>query len=156
MTNDPDESGDHDDDRAVAPDRPTIDDPEVSALTERDRRVQRALIDEINPAGLDTFDRDQWKKYGQAICEYKGISADDVVLVVDDDGVELVDRGEYLKQCEAVAATADLASKYLRRIDGWTPDEIAGKSDLEISRLFLERKGYLPVDDETTSTGTED
>lgn len=129
------------------PSLPTRDDSD-DGLSESDRALQEALIHEINPGGLDAFDETDWQQFVGAVLEHSGVDPGDVVMVHGEDGVELVDRTEWLESKEAIAAAADLASKYLRRIEGWPIAEIAALSDLELVRAFLSTKGYLPGEDD--------
>ncbi|WP_222919119.1 hypothetical protein [Natrinema sp. SYSU A 869] len=125
--------GDEDRDR-VAPDRPTIDGPAIEDAP-LDTTLQRALIETINPDGIAAFDREDWIRYAAAVVESLEIDRDDVVIVADDDdGVDLVDRTEYLRQVETLAGAADLAARWLRRLSPTHRTAVSATHRREIAR----------------------
>lgn len=136
-------------------DRPTIDPPSVSDLTEADRRLAQQLVDEIDDtdgAGSTAeFDAEQWQLLAKSILLARGCDPSNVVLVSSSDGVEILPAHRYLELQSVLADVSLLARRYLRNVERVAVDDLP-EDDVALVRLFLERSGASTE----TETTTED
>ncbi|MDS0477915.1 hypothetical protein [Natrinema sp. 1APR25-10V2] len=137
-----DDDGDGRDRNDLEPDRPRVEPADVSSITEDDRDLNAALVETISDgAGTDAFDRADWSRYAKAVLAHRGHDPENVVIVANDDGVEIVPMEEYRREKESLAAISELATRYLRRVERRPIAEIEQMTDIERVQAFVDKTG---------------
>ena len=112
-----------------------------------DDALHRALVSELSDAEPPTtasFDDDDWIQYAKAALLDAGIDPSTAVIIpLADGGVRVEPRVDYLRSKEELAASAELATHYLRRVDGVPVDVLEQLDDRQRVRQFLASTGYL-------------
>ncbi|WP_254764874.1 hypothetical protein [Natrinema marinum] len=130
------------DDEPLRPDRPRIEPADVSSVSEDERDLNAALVETISDGnGTDAFDADDWAIYAKGLLLARGHDPENVVILPSDDGVEIVPAETYRRERESIAEVAELATRYLRRVERVPISELEQMDDLERVQAFVAATG---------------